>query len=117
MHHDIIGRRHGYDTSHINANKLDNQRANLRHTTRSENMLNPADGPNKARISCPYRGVTRDDRSRRLANPWRGKVVVHGKIHQTTRYHTAEEARDALIELRLMLGIQHYDRPKEVFGE
>ncbi len=70
MHHDIIGRKPGMDVSHENANKLDNRRGNLLHLSRSDNMLNPADGPNRSRVSCPYRGVTRDDRSRGIAR-WR----------------------------------------------
>jgi hypothetical protein len=106
MHHDVVGRVAGMDVSHENADKLDNRRANLRHATRSDNMLNEADAVNRSRRSCPYRGVTRDDRSRSLAKPWRGKVTVHGKIYQTRRFATPEEARDALARLRTDLRIR-----------
>ncbi|HKY51659.1 MAG TPA: HNH endonuclease [Candidatus Limnocylindria bacterium] len=101
MHHDVAGRQPGMDVSHENANKLDNRRANLRHVTRGENMRNPADGATVALKSNRYRGVTRDDRSRSLARPWRGKVTVDGRTYQTSRFATPEEARDALEALRL----------------
>lgn len=112
MHHDVIGRSPGLDVSHENANKLDNRRGNLRHVTRGDNMRNPADGPNSARRSCPFRGVTRDDRSRPLARPWRGKVTVNGKTHQTRRFGTPEEARDALDDLRRELGLRVREMPE-----
>jgi hypothetical protein len=100
MHHAVIGRRPGLDVSHENANKLDNRRGNLRHATRSENLLNPADGPTRALRSNGFRGVSRDDRSHALARPWRGKVQIKGKSYQTARFSAPEEAAAALAELR-----------------
>jgi hypothetical protein len=108
VHHDVAGRVVGMDVSHENANKLDNRRANLRHVSRSQNMLNDADGGNRTRRSCPYRGVTRDDKGRSLAKPWRGKVMIHGRTYQTPRFATPEEARDALSELRANLRVREF---------
>ena len=105
MHHDVAGRVVGADVSHENANKLDNRRANLRHLSRSDNMLNEADG-RRASSTSPYRGVTRDDRNRLLTRPWRGKVTVKGRTYQTRRFETAEEARDALAKLRAELRVR-----------
>lgn len=108
MHHAVIGRQPGLDVSHENANKLDNRRENLRHVDRSVNMLNPADGPSKANQSCGIRGVTRDDCSRPLARPWRGKVTVRGETHQTARFARAQDAALALARLRLKLRVREF---------
>jgi hypothetical protein len=40
MHHLVLPKKEGYDVDHINRNSYDNQRANLRHATRSQNLLN-----------------------------------------------------------------------------
>lgn len=104
MHHRVLAATPGLDVSHVNGRKLDNQRANLEAATRSRNMLNTAD-PLTAANTSGFRGVTRDDASRRLARAWRGKVRVNGKTHQTTRYATALEAARALNDLRHRLGV------------
>lgn len=113
MHHDVIGRAPGLEVSHKNADKLDNRRENLEHVTRSDNMLNPADGALGSNRSCGLRGVTRDDRSRSLARPWRGKVTVRGKTHQTPRFATAGEAANALAQLGVDLRVREFPRQEE----
>lgn len=100
MHHLILPAKPRWDVSHENADPLDNQRRNLAYRTRSENMLNLADALHKNNTS-KFRGVTRDDRSRSLAKPWRGKVHVNGKCYQTQRFLTPEEAHGALQGLRI----------------
>lgn len=40
MHRELTGAQSGVDVDHINGNKLDNRRANLRLVTRSQNMRN-----------------------------------------------------------------------------
>lgn len=106
MHHDVVGRIAGREVSHENADKLDNRLANLRHVSRSENMLNEADAIRRNRTSCPFRGVSRERRS--ISKPWRGKVTVAGQIHQTDRFRTPEEARDALGLLRSSLRVRQW---------
>jgi hypothetical protein len=112
MHHAVAGKPDGLDISHLNANKLDNRRANLVVATRSQNMLNPADGPTRRNQSCGYRGVTRDDRSRQLAKPWRGKVQIDGRTYQTPRFTTPEDAAHALEALRESLGVRVRQYPE-----
>ena len=111
MQHDVAGRVGGRDVSHIDGDKLNNRRANLEHATRSENMLNPADGPRVNHKSCSHRGVTRDDQTKALARPWRGKVSVAGRTYQTRRFVTAEEAKAALDDLRRSLGLRVREYP------
>lgn len=105
MHHMVLSKAKGFDISHENANKLDNRLSNLRYRTRSQNMLNTADGARLTNKSCGIRGVTRDDKSRPLAKLWRGKVAILGKVYQTRRYATPEEAATALDDLRRSLQI------------
>lgn len=114
MQHAVIGRHNGADVSHLNANSLDNRRDNLRRATRSENMLNTADPINRANTSG-FRGVTRDDRNRisKLSRPWRGKVTIQGKTHQTRRFTTPLEAAIALNNLRRDLGVPEDLRVQE----
>lgn len=112
MHHLILPAIDGADVSHINGNKLDNRRTNLEYATRSRNMLNTAD-PLSSANSSGFRGVTRDDRSRGLSRPWRGKVTVAGKTHQTRRCATREEAAMLLNDLRKGLGVQIDPRVRE----
>lgn len=40
MHRDIIGKRGCLDVDHVDGNGLNNQRANLRFATRSQNAMN-----------------------------------------------------------------------------
>jgi hypothetical protein len=56
MHRVIAGTPDGMDTDHINGNKLDNRRANLRVCTRSQNMHNSATGIKNN--TSKYKGVT-----------------------------------------------------------
>jgi len=108
MHHMVVGRVIGCDVSHENANPLDNRRSNLRHCSRSDNVLNPSDRLRVNRKSCPFRGVSRDRKP--LSKPWRGKVTVLGVIHQTKRFATAEEASLALAELRKALRVREFPK-------
>ena len=108
MHHLVVDKVDGLDVSHENGNPLDNRRCNLLNCSRSVNMLNPADGPTMRNQSSGLRGVTRDDRGRNLAKPWRGKIQVNGRTHQTRRYATAEEAAQALNKLRSDLRVRQF---------
>jgi hypothetical protein len=40
MHHLVIGKRSGFEIDHIDGNRLNNTRANLRHVTHSQNIIN-----------------------------------------------------------------------------
>lgn len=104
MHHMVIGKPpKGLHTSHLNANKLDNRRENLKHCSRSENLVNVLDGPRK------YRGQSRGLPRNVYPSPVKGKFVTWVRFERR-RYHggtfdTVEEAVAARDVVRGRLGI------------
>lgn len=75
MHRYLLKAPKGQDVDHINGNKLDNRRCNLRLVTRSHNK---ARGGVTKRNTSGYRGVSWDKR----ANKWLSIIIVNGKrIH------------------------------------
>jgi hypothetical protein len=71
------------DVDHINGDKLDNRRANLRVCTRSQNMQNRQHRPAR-----PYRGAAWDAQ----VNRWRAYAKLAKKQHHLGFYDTKEEA-------------------------
>lgn len=67
MHHLILPAKKGYDIDHINMNKLDNRRKNLRYVTRSQNILNMAP---KSNNKSGHTGVSFD----RARGKWRAYI-------------------------------------------
>lgn len=93
MHHVIIGRPPaGLETDHINRNRLDNRRCNLRHVTRRENLLN-----RKFTNRSGYLGVYFDKHSKR-SKPYKAMLRRHGKDIHLGYYSTAVEASRAVSE-------------------
>jgi len=78
LHHEIIGRPpKGYEVDHINGNRLDNRRSNLRIVTHQQNTFNAS----KRHVVIPgvnpsqYKGVTwRNDRCK-----WVGRITINGR--------------------------------------
>jgi hypothetical protein len=81
MHSRIIGTPLGMDTDHINGDKLDNRRSNLRICTRAENLRN-AKRPSLGRP----RGVHRQD------GRWVASVYVNGKAINLGRFPNLSDA-------------------------
>lgn len=78
MHRLLLGLHpgDGLEGDHINHNKLDNRRANIRVVTRAQNAQNhPGFGG-----SSPYRGVFR------CGNCWEVRVRANGYLHYIGRY-------------------------------
>lgn len=76
---------------HINGNRLDNRKANLRPCTHSENQRNRR----KTKVcSSPYKGVYWHKRE----NKWVAQIRYEGKQKSLGRYQTAEEAAAAYDE-------------------
>ncbi len=88
MHRRIAAAPDGMEVDHINGDKLDNRRANLRVCSRSQNAYNMrARKDNKARI----KGVHFISR----ANRWCAQIGFRNKNHYLGIFKTAEEAKAA----------------------
>ena len=71
LHHLILPKKQGFEIDHINRNKLDNRRCNLRYVTRSQNAMNHGIQRNN---KSGYRGVTWC----KTKNKWRSTITFHG---------------------------------------
>ena len=77
---------------HINGNRLDNRKINLRLCTNQENSMNKYENSNN---SSGYKGVYFD----KERNKWRGSIQYNRKsIKSPKRYNTPEEAYQWYIE-------------------
>lgn len=74
MHRIILDAQPGEFSDHINGNRLDNQRSNLRKCTRTENNRNAA-GKTKANRTSPYKGVLWHKKN----SCWRAVIRVNQK--------------------------------------
>ncbi len=86
IHWDIIGRKKGFDVDHINRNPLDNRKVNLRHCTRSENIMNV--GLTKQNTTG-YKGVSFHKRYK----VYRAKIAFNGVRYEIGEYKTAKDGR------------------------
>lgn len=83
MHRAILGALDDQDVDHVNGNKLDNRKVNLRIATRSENSANRRVG---SRNTSGFKGVHRSGAR------WRATIRVDGKSIHLGRFDTPEEA-------------------------
>jgi hypothetical protein len=88
MHKFVIGSEDGFVTDHVNTNKLDNRRANLRLVTRSQNNTNR--GANKVRKDSKYKGVILHSSGR-----WTAKIGFNNKRISLGYFDTEKEAANA----------------------
>lgn len=84
----------GFMVDHVNGNKLDNRRCNLRIVTNAQNLQNR----HAVMARSGYRGVYPNPVGR-----WYGRVKISGISHNTRMFDTPEEANEAVIELRKQL--------------
>ena len=91
LHREILGLvpGDGFDGDHINRNRLDNRRLNLRRVTRAQGHQNlPA---HSTRGTSSYRGVGWHQR----LGKWRARVTINGKDHHIGWFTTEAEAAEA----------------------
>ncbi len=86
MHREVLP---GVDeVDHINGNKLDNQRENLRAVTRAQNLMNQKKMPGHL---SKFKGVS----LARRTNKWRAYISLSGQFTALGIYPTEEEAAHA----------------------
>ena len=90
---------------HIDGDRLNNRRSNLRAVTPAQNAQN-AVRPNRRQ----WRGVTQDKRTGR----WKAMVTVNRKIISGGWFSTPEEAREVAIGLRAKY-LTHYNEARHEF--
>jgi hypothetical protein len=91
LHHEIIGRPpRGYEVDHINGNRLDNCRCNLRFVTHQQNTFNTKKRCTAIRGVNPsrYKGVNwRNDRCK-----WVSRITINGRRIYLGIFPTEQEA-------------------------
>lgn len=88
MHREIAGTPPGIHTDHINGEKLDNRRGNLRHVTNTQNHWNI--GITKQNVSG-YKGVCWDKRK----GKWAATIAADGKHFYLGGFPLVEQAAKA----------------------
>lgn len=86
-------------SDHINRNRMDNRRANLRVVSRTENAQNKGAYARTRRAadrSCPYRGVHWD----KTSGKWKACARLHGKLHSLGYFESAEDGASAAADWR-----------------
>ena len=86
MHRAVAGTPSGLWTDHVNGDKLDNRRCNLRIATPAQNMYNTP-----PHSSCGYRGVSFHAHT----GKWRARLCVQGTTTSLGLFVSAEAAAEA----------------------
>jgi len=89
LHRFILRPPSGVGTDHINRNKLDNRKENLRCATQSQNNMNSLKYRNG--ITSQFKGVCWD----RATKKWRALIGHESKVTYLGRYKSEEEAAHA----------------------
>jgi hypothetical protein len=92
MHRIILGTPEGMDSDHINRNRLDNRRCNLRVATRSQNVANTfVEKQNKS----GFKGVS----WKKSNNKWCVQIRVKNKVYHIGLFVDIKEAAKAYNEV------------------
>lgn len=98
LHHIVLGRKQGLEVDHINRDKLDNRRENLRHVTHSTNILN---GSIRSTNKSGVKGVCHWWRD----GGWRAYATVGGKQIHLGYHRKLEDAVRARREFEKSKGV------------
>lgn len=100
LHREVNKTPEGMFTDHINMDKLDNRKENLRTCSKGQNSMNRQ--KQKGNYSSKHKGVTWCKRHKK----WKTRVKFKGKTHSLGYYFDENEAAEA-----------YNKRAKELFGE
>lgn len=95
LHRLILYCPNGYQVDHINGDKLDNRKCNLRLATKSQNMTNQP----KNRGGNRFKGVSRVSNSKK----WKAQITKDNKYFHIGNFTTEEEAAIAYNKFALSL--------------
>ena len=102
MHRVINNTPDGLETDHINRNKLDNRRINLRSVTRRENSINHGLQRNN---TSGHRGISYQEKYK----SWRSYIKINSKQIHLGNYKNYEEAIKARKKAELKFGFVYYE--------
>ncbi|MBL0320720.1 MAG: HNH endonuclease [Alphaproteobacteria bacterium] len=88
MHRYIMTAKAGQEVDHINGNKLDNRKENLRLASHSQNCKNQAKPKNN---TSGYKGVTKN----KAGNNWIAQIKTNGKHLSLGRFENIQDAARA----------------------
>lgn len=91
MHRELMETPEGFETDHINGDRLDNRRSNLRIVTKEENQRNT-----KARKGVSrFKGVSYYKTKRHKTGYWIARIQVDGKVKKLGYFKSEIEAAKA----------------------
>ncbi len=88
LHRVLLEAKDGEYIDHINGDRLDNRKDNLRKCSMSENLMNRGKQKNN---SSGYKGVSLD----KSRNKWQAQIQKNGKNISLGRFYTREDAARA----------------------
>lgn len=86
MHVDLLGKKDGLEIDHIDGNRLNNQKSNLRFCTRSQNQINKKLQKNN---TSGYKGVSK------RSDSYVAQIKNKGKVKYIGSFGSAEDAARA----------------------
>ena len=88
MHREMMNTPEGFETDHINGDRLDNRRSNLRIVTKNENKRNA-----KARKgTSQFKGVSYHKTKRHKNGYWNARIQIDGKRVNIGYFKNEKEA-------------------------
>lgn len=88
MHQEVLGKKEGFITDHINGDGLDNRLENLRFCTHSQNRNNQRKNINRKGVTSKFKGVSMD----KICKKWRSSIWIEKKNKSLGYFKTELDA-------------------------